>query len=1061
MAAELTADLIDARMGALRASGEDDVDELLTAYETAQNWLDKATSHNRDADNYLDALTRAPQREAAIQARMEALEATQAVTAKIATLSRKELEAELKSTRTELREATTALITIEQRLAARETNAEMDRTRLEEIAQRLVEIGNLEVPIDPNGSPSMAEASQWILQAEQVALVAERRAHEARLDSQPARFAVLQAEGAELALKIEKLTGNVRTLDAITRSKLLAVAEPQALGIDPESPSYAIADRLTSDIRQLREQRLDVEARLDAISTTEKEVERANLALDGRFTTAQRVVEFAADSDVLGEVLLAYWEEMETFRLSEPPEDLSQQVGDTVISRINHEKEEAQLIRASSYVADQIKAAGLAPGTIAEANRDKLIELARSKRELLKRMIAVESDYIGALSALEAGHARQKALIDEYAQYLGELILWIPSRQLLWKSNLAEIPAELARLWDALKELRITTHPSFLVGLLIAAILAYARRGLRQTQHAQNSRILRPRDDSIRFTLFAVILTGLRASPAPLLVFAGGKLFSQGTSPAAAALSNTLDGLTVVLFSLAFMRTLCEESGVASTHFGWRSQMCDRVSTETSWLIRWWLPVATLASFLFMMDDETILLGRLTLLFALFLLVGHLVDYTRRDWQVRGRRCLSTNETRLRMVLVALLIVVMAGIVWGLRYSVSIVTSRLVITLWMGLGLLILHDLLIRWLSVARRRLRLAELLTAREEHAAGETGTAVEDQADLVTIGAETTQLLQAATVLAALVALLYIWAPLLPVFDALSRVALWTSTTAAEGGESVATQITLQTLVVVIFLLSVTFYSARKLPALVELVLRSRTGFTPGARYTMRTLLSYVIVGTGIVAALTTLGLKWSQLQWLIAALGVGIGFGLQEIVANFISGLIILFERPIRVGDVVTVGDKDGTVTKIRIRATTILDFDGKELLVPNKEFITGRLLNWTLSDSNIRLVIPVGIAYGSDVGDALRILGDIAEENPAVLDDPAPSIIFENFGDNAVELTARFFITSFDDYWPINTQVRREIYKRFAEADIAIAFPQRDVHFDSEKPIRVTIDPPGAE
>ena len=135
-----------------------------------------------------------------------------------------------------------------------------------------------------------------------------------------------------------------------------------------------------------------------------------------------------------------------------------------------------------------------------------------------------------------------------------------------------------------------------------------------------------------------------------------------------------------------------------------------------------------------------------------------------------------------------------------------------------------------------------------------------------------------------------------------------------------------------------------------------------------------SYVIVGTGIVAALATLGLKWSQLQWLVAALGVGIGFGLQEIIANFISGLIILFERPIRVGDVVTVGDKDGTVTKIRIRATTILDFDGKELLVPNKEFITGRLLNWTLSDSNVRLVIPVGIAYGSDVEEALRILGE---------------------------------------------------------------------------------------
>ena len=158
----------------------------------------------------------------------------------------------------------------------------------------------------------------------------------------------------------------------------------------------------------------------------------------------------------------------------------------------------------------------------------------------------------------------------------------------------------------------------------------------------------------------------------------------------------------------------------------------------------------------------------------------------------------------------------------------------------------------------------------------------------------------------------------------------------------------------------------------------------------------------------------------------------------------------------GDIVTVGDKDGTVTKVRIRATTILDFDGRELLVPNKEFITGRLLNWTLSDSNVRLVIPVGIAYGSDVEEALRILKQIADDYPIILDDPAPSIIFGNFGENALELTARFYIESFDDYWPVMTEFRSEIYKRFAEADIAIAFPQRDVHLDSKQPIRISID-----
>src|SRR5690606_8341638 len=122
--------------------------------------------------------------------------------------------------------------------------------------------------------------------------------------------------------------------------------------------------------------------------------------------------------------------------------------------------------------------------------------------------------------------------------------------------------------------------------------------------------------------------------------------------------------------------------------------------------------------------------------------------------------------------------------------------------------------------------------------------------------------------------------------------------------------------------------------------------------------------------------------------AALSVGLGFGLQEVVANFVSGLILLFERPIRVGDLVTVGGIDGTVTKIRIRATTITTGDRKEFIVPNKEFITGKILNWTLSSPVTRLVFPVGITYGSDVRKAGDILLDIARSQPEILADPAP-------------------------------------------------------------------------
>jgi potassium efflux system protein len=408
------------------------------------------------------------------------------------------------------------------------------------------------------------------------------------------------------------------------------------------------------------------------------------------------------------------------------------------------------------------------------------------------------------------------------------------------------------------------------------------------------------------------------------------------------------------------------------------------------------------------------------------------------------------------LLAIAVLLLLVAGVFWGQRYSVGLITLSLLNTFCIAVVLVLTQSLLTRWLRVVQRRLQFKNTRSADAKKATGEISSIEVDQAELLEISEETTQLLHVVTLVITIVAIVTIWAPLLPAFDLLSGVTLWTSSSVVEG-ESVTTQITLQTLIIVILLVSVTISAAQKLPALVELVLRARTNVTAGGRYTVSTLMSYVIIGVGIISALSALGLQWSQLQWLIAALGVGIGFGLQEIVANFISGLIILFERPIRVGDIVTVGGKDGEISKIRIRATTIRDLDGKELLVPNKEFITGHLLNWTLTDAHMRFCISVGIAYGSDVEKALRILDEVVSDHPSALDEPKPGITFENFGDNALELSLRCFLNDYDSWRRVLTELRREIYKRFNEAGIIIAFPQRDVHLDSKQPLRIVVDP----
>jgi potassium efflux system protein len=173
-------------------------------------------------------------------------------------------------------------------------------------------------------------------------------------------------------------------------------------------------------------------------------------------------------------------------------------------------------------------------------------------------------------------------------------------------------------------------------------------------------------------------------------------------------------------------------------------------------------------------------------------------------------------------------------------------------------------------------------------------------------------------------------------------------------------------------------------------------------------------------------------------------------------------VLFERPFSPGHTVTVGDVHGTVTRIRIRATTIQDWDRKELIVPNKEFITGKLINWTLSDQIQRIKIPVGIAYGSDTDLAEQLLLKVAKANPLVIKSPEPRAVFLSFGDNALGFELRVFIKHIDDWIPMLHAMNRAIDKEFRKAGITIAFPQRDVHLEATGPldVRVVTEPSGS-
>ncbi|MFV1978167.1 MAG: mechanosensitive ion channel family protein, partial [Myxococcota bacterium] len=200
----------------------------------------------------------------------------------------------------------------------------------------------------------------------------------------------------------------------------------------------------------------------------------------------------------------------------------------------------------------------------------------------------------------------------------------------------------------------------------------------------------------------------------------------------------------------------------------------------------------------------------------------------------------------------------------------------------------------------------------------------------------------------------------------------------------------------------------------------------------------------------ALSAAGMDFTRVALFAGAFSVGIGFGLQTVVNNFVSGLILLFERPIQIGDMVEVGTLCGEVRRIGARSSTIRTFDGAEVIVPNANLITEPVVNWTLSDRRRRLDLEVGVAYGTDPETVLALLQGVAEAHPAVLETPAAEALFLEFGDSALNFRLRLWIPRFEEGFTIRSQLTVAINAALRDAEIQIPFPQRDLHVRSVEP-----------
>lgn len=253
-----------------------------------------------------------------------------------------------------------------------------------------------------------------------------------------------------------------------------------------------------------------------------------------------------------------------------------------------------------------------------------------------------------------------------------------------------------------------------------------------------------------------------------------------------------------------------------------------------------------------------------------------------------------------------------------------------------------------------------------------------------------------------------------------------------------------------VLFFVLSILLllYVAKKARQLLVHKILKRARLEEGISQSIGTIVRYAIIVLGLIIIFQSAGLNLSALGVVAGALGVGIGFGLQNITNNFISGLIILFERPIKIGDRVEVGDTTGDVVKIAARATTVITNDNISIIIPNSEFISNQVINWSHNNRMIRFRIPIGVSYNEEPEKIKELLLEVAAQHEGVLKSPAPSIMFREFGDSSlnfemwvwtIKYTSRPEVLKSDLYY--------STFRKFKEAGIEIPFPQRDLHVRS--------------
>ena len=1027
---------------------------LQTVLEQTLSFLANKSDYEQRLIEVKDQLHSAPRQTIDNQRELARLKASKVVPIeqRYATLSVQQLEQMLADRTTEQGELQKALASANTQSIAAQTRPERAQAEISNSQTRIQQIGNI-LKVGRDNGKLLTGDQRNQLSAESAALTAliALRRQELAGNSQ-----LQDLSGSQHDLLLEKTTRQdqeIQDLQTLINKKRLAQSQQtvteQSIEAQKSGSSSLLATesatnlrlsdyllRSTDRLNVVTQQNLETKQQLDNVTQSDQALDEQINVLRG--------------SLLLSKIL--YQQKQALPRLQKMDKNLADEIADIRLYQFEINQQRELISNPITYVDNLLSTQPA--DQVTPQLRKTLLELVNTRSDLLDRLNRELSSLLSESINLQLNQKQLLSTAQGLRATLDEQMFWIPSNKPLDLDWLESAPRHLKQQlvtlpWGSsvteLAEGLIQRPLLFLPFVLVMIALLWKRRYLYNKLNDIHKDIGHFKRDSQWHTPLAILINILLAMPVSLaLALCGYALQTDARGMNAntgAALMQMAEAWLV--FYTAYR--ILAPGGVAELHFRWEKPL---VAFLQNWIRRLGLVVLALVAVVAfaeqqpaaLADDVLGILVVLTCYATMAWLLCRLIlnDQTEKK-AYRVRKLLGFAFALLPLAL-------FVAVCFGYYYTALKLSDRLINTLYLLMLWLVVEATFVRGLSVAARRLAYQRALAKRQ--AAKEAGegndTIVEEPTlDIEQVNQQSLRLIRLALLAAFIGVLYWVWADLISVFSYLDNITLY-EYTSGTGANMSMVPISIGDVLGALIIVGISIALARNLPGLLEVLVLSRLDLAQGSAYATTTLLTYVIIGVGFVATLSTLGVSWDKLQWLVAALSVGLGFGMQEIFANFISGIMILFERPVRIGDTITIGNLSGTVSKIRIRATTITDFDRKDIIVPNKTFITGQLINWSLTDTITRVTLKLGVDYGSDLDLVKSLLLKAAQENPRVLKEPEPHVYFLSFGQSTLDHELRMHVRDLGDRNPVIDEVNRFINREFKAHNINISFQQMEVY-----------------